>query len=123
MILDYAVAHGFIPDAKVVVLRSCDYPTDVAAAVLRCNAIRIAELPGSKENWIVLGADGLSHNGGAQAPRRLKPGFSPPSKPHERFQNGRLGASTPSSRLYPSASASLSGFDPRSTSATSSKRQ
>src|SRR6266568_9671701 len=61
-ILDYAATHGFIlvstdsdferlvrqiPGAKVVILRSCDYPTDVAAEVLRCNAIRIAELPNS----------------------------------------------------------------------------
>jgi len=58
-ILEYAVAHGFIlvstdsdferlvrqmPGARVVVLRSCDYPTGVAADVLRRNAIRIAEL-------------------------------------------------------------------------------
>ena len=58
-ILEYAVAHGFIlvstdrdferlvrqmPGARVVVLRSCDYPTGVAADVLRRNAIRITEL-------------------------------------------------------------------------------
>jgi predicted nuclease of predicted toxin-antitoxin system len=43
-----------IPGAKVVVLRSCDYPTDVAAAVLRRNAIRIAELPGSQDQLIIL---------------------------------------------------------------------
>src|SRR6202167_4866058 len=61
-ILEYAAAHGFIlvstdsdferllkqiPGARVVVLRSCNYPTDVAAEVLRRNAIRIAELAGS----------------------------------------------------------------------------
>ena len=49
-ILDYATVHDFIlvstdsdferlltqiPGAKVVILRSCDYPTDVAAEVLR----------------------------------------------------------------------------------------
>src|SRR5271157_1230396 len=64
-ILDHAAAHGFIlvstdsdferlvgqiPGAKVVILRSCDYPTDVAAEVLRRNAIRIAELPNSRDN-------------------------------------------------------------------------
>ncbi len=43
-----------IPGAKVVILRSCDYPTDIAAAVLRRNAIRIAELPGSKDRLIIL---------------------------------------------------------------------
>ncbi|MGA3259390.1 MAG: DUF5615 family PIN-like protein [Bryobacteraceae bacterium] len=68
-ILEYAAAHGFIlvstdsdfeplarqiPDAKVVVLRSCDYPTNVAAAVLRRNAILIAELPGSQDQLIIL---------------------------------------------------------------------
>src|SRR5580704_13619434 len=36
-----------VPNANVVILRSCNYPTDVAAAVLRRNAIRIAELPRS----------------------------------------------------------------------------
>src|SRR2546429_2861476 len=61
-ILEYAVTHGFIlvstdsdferlarqiTGAKVVILRSCDYPTNVAAEVLRSNAIRIGELPGS----------------------------------------------------------------------------
>jgi predicted nuclease of predicted toxin-antitoxin system len=68
-ILDYAAAHGFIlvstdgdferllsqiPGAKVVILRSCDYPTGVAAEVLRRNAIRIAELPGSQDRLIIL---------------------------------------------------------------------
>ena len=68
-ILDYAATHGFIlvstdgdfeqllsqaPGAKVVILRSCDYPTDVAAEVLRRNAIRIAELLGSPDRLIVL---------------------------------------------------------------------
>ena len=55
-ILDYAVANDFIlvstdsdferlltqvPGAKVVILRSCNYPTDVAVQVLRRNAIRL----------------------------------------------------------------------------------
>jgi predicted nuclease of predicted toxin-antitoxin system len=68
-ILDYAVDHGFIlvstdsdferlvgqtSGAKVVVLRSCDYPTDVAAKVLRRNAVRIAELFGSQDHLIIL---------------------------------------------------------------------
>jgi hypothetical protein len=43
-----------ISGAKVVVLRSCDYPTDVAAGVLRRNAIRIAELAGSGDHLIIL---------------------------------------------------------------------
>ena len=68
-ILDYAAAHNFVlvstdrdferllgqvPGARVVILRSCDYPTDVAAEVIRRNAIRIAELPGSQEHLIIL---------------------------------------------------------------------
>jgi predicted nuclease of predicted toxin-antitoxin system len=68
-ILEYAVAHDFVlvstdkdfellarqmSGAKVFVLRSCDYPTDVAAEVLRRNAIRIAELPGSQDHLIIL---------------------------------------------------------------------
>jgi predicted nuclease of predicted toxin-antitoxin system len=68
-ILEYAAAHGFIlvstdrdfegllqqfPRAKVVILRSCDYPTEIAADVLRRNAIRIAELPTSRDQLIVL---------------------------------------------------------------------
>lgn len=70
-ILECAAAHGFIlvttdsdfqgllgqiHGANVVILRSCDYPTDVAAAVLRRNAIRIAALPGSEEHLIILDA-------------------------------------------------------------------
>ena len=68
-ILNYAATHDFIlvstgrdferlveqiPGAKVVILRSCDYPTEVAAEVLRRNAIRIAELPGSQERLMTL---------------------------------------------------------------------
>jgi predicted nuclease of predicted toxin-antitoxin system len=68
-ILEYAVVHDFIlvstdsdfevlltqiPEAKVVILRSCDYPTDIAADVLRRNAIRIAELPSSQDHLIIL---------------------------------------------------------------------
>ena len=66
-ILEYAAAHEFIlvstdsdferltsqiPGTKVVILRSCNYPTDVAAEVLRRNAIRIAELPSSQGRLI-----------------------------------------------------------------------
>jgi predicted nuclease of predicted toxin-antitoxin system len=68
-ILDYAAEHGFIlvstdsdfehllpsvPGARAVILRSCDYPTEVAAGVLRRNAIRIGELAGSEDRLIVL---------------------------------------------------------------------
>jgi predicted nuclease of predicted toxin-antitoxin system len=68
-ILDYAGARGFIlvttdsdfknllsriPNARVVILRSCNYPTEVAATVLRRNAIRIAELPNSQDRLIIL---------------------------------------------------------------------
>lgn len=67
-ILDYAAARGFIlvstdsdferlltqvPGAKVVILRSCDYPTEVAAEVLRRNAIRLAGFR-SQDQLIVL---------------------------------------------------------------------
>ena len=68
-ILDYAATNDFIlvstdsdferlvsqiPGANVVILRSCDYPTDVAEQILRRNAIRIAELPSSEANLIFL---------------------------------------------------------------------
>jgi predicted nuclease of predicted toxin-antitoxin system len=68
-ILEYAAAHGFVlvstdrdferllrqvPGAKVVILRSCDYPTGVAAEVLRRNAIRIAELCASRDQLLIL---------------------------------------------------------------------
>jgi predicted nuclease of predicted toxin-antitoxin system len=68
-ILEYAAGHGFIlastdsdferllgrvHGAKVVILRSCNYPTEVAAEVLRRNAIRIAELPNSQDHLIIL---------------------------------------------------------------------
>ena len=68
-ILEYAAASDFVlvstdsdferllkqfPDAKVVILRSCDYPTEIAADVLRRNAIRIAELPASHDQLIIL---------------------------------------------------------------------
>ncbi len=68
-ILEYAAAHNFvlvstdsdfeslvgkIPGAKVVILRACDYPTAVAAEVLRRNAIRIAQLDSSESGSVVL---------------------------------------------------------------------
>jgi predicted nuclease of predicted toxin-antitoxin system len=68
-ILEYASSGGFIlvstdsdfqglssllPSAKVVILRSCNYPTKVTAAVLRRNAIRIAALPDSQDRLIIL---------------------------------------------------------------------
>lgn len=68
-ILDHAVAHAFIlvstdsdflslldeiPGAKIVILRSCDYPTEAAVEVLRRNAIRIAELTTSQDKLIIL---------------------------------------------------------------------
>lgn len=68
-ILEYAIRRDFVlvstdsdfehlvkefHGAKVVILRSCDYPTDVAAAVLRRNAIRIAALPTSEDQLIIL---------------------------------------------------------------------
>jgi predicted nuclease of predicted toxin-antitoxin system len=68
-ILEYACAGGFvlvstdsdfkrligrIGGANVVILRSCNYPTEVAAEVLRRNAIRIAALPSSRHRLIIL---------------------------------------------------------------------
>ena len=68
-ILEYAFAHDFIlvstdrdfeglvrqiPGAKVVILRSCDYPTEVAAEVLRRNSIRIGRLLSSQDHLITL---------------------------------------------------------------------
>ncbi len=67
-ILEYAVEHAFVlvstdsdfqqllkqfPGAKVVILRSCVYPTEIAADVLRRNAIRVAELPTSQDQLII----------------------------------------------------------------------
>ncbi len=68
-ILEYSSKGGFIlvstdsdfegllsqvPLAKVVILRSCNYPTPMAAEVLRRNAIRIAGLPGSRDSLVIL---------------------------------------------------------------------
>ena len=68
-ILEYASAGDFIlvstdsdfegllsrvPQAKIIILRSCNYPTEIAAAVLRRNAIRIAGLPSSQDHLVIL---------------------------------------------------------------------
>jgi len=49
-ILQYAA----FPDAKVIILRSCDYPTGTAADLLRRHAIRIAELAASRNQLLIL---------------------------------------------------------------------
>jgi predicted nuclease of predicted toxin-antitoxin system len=66
-ILEYASAGDFVlvttdrdferllvgvPGATVVILRACNYPTEVAAEVLRRNAVRIAAARG--DSLIVL---------------------------------------------------------------------
>ena len=68
-ILEYASSREFIlvstdsdfedilprlPNAYAVILRSCNYPTQAAANILRRNAIRIAGLRSSQEHLIVL---------------------------------------------------------------------
>jgi predicted nuclease of predicted toxin-antitoxin system len=68
-ILEYAIAGGFVlvttdsdfeslairyVGARVVILRGCNYPTMVAAHVLRRNAIRIADLPHSRDRVLVI---------------------------------------------------------------------
>jgi predicted nuclease of predicted toxin-antitoxin system len=68
-ILEYASNGGFVlvstdsdfehlvsrfNGANVVILRSCNYPTAVAAEVLRRNTIRIAELLNSHDRLIVI---------------------------------------------------------------------
>jgi len=68
-ILEYASARDLIlvstdsdfegllsrfPGAHIVILRSCNYPTEVAAQVLRRNAIRIAGLSGGHNDLIIL---------------------------------------------------------------------
>ena len=42
---DFGSLLDLVPGANVVILRSCNYPTAVAADILRRNAIRIAKLP------------------------------------------------------------------------------
>jgi predicted nuclease of predicted toxin-antitoxin system len=68
-ILEYAVRGDFVlittdadfrglmaeaPEARVVILKECDYPTRVAEEVLRRNAIRIAELRAGLGRLLVL---------------------------------------------------------------------
>jgi predicted nuclease of predicted toxin-antitoxin system len=68
-ILEYAEALGYVlvstdsdfktllhrfPKAMIVILRACNYPTAIAAGVLRRNAIRIAELPKSRNRLLIL---------------------------------------------------------------------
>lgn len=67
-ILEYAMTREFVLvstdadfedllakfEAKVVILRSCNYPTAIAADVLRRNAIRIAELLRSRNRLLIL---------------------------------------------------------------------
>jgi predicted nuclease of predicted toxin-antitoxin system len=43
-----------VPGGNAVILRSCNYPTEVAAEVLRRNAIRIAVLSESEDRLIIL---------------------------------------------------------------------
>jgi hypothetical protein len=43
-----------LSEANVVILRACNYPTEIASEVLRRNAIRIAELPGSRDRLLFL---------------------------------------------------------------------
>jgi len=51
---DFAGLMSRFPSARVVILRSCNYPTDIAAQVLRRNAIRIAELHGSRDRLLMV---------------------------------------------------------------------
>ena len=51
---DFATLVGRVIGSKVVILRSCNYPTEIAAEVLRRNAIHIAELFGSQDHLIFL---------------------------------------------------------------------
>jgi predicted nuclease of predicted toxin-antitoxin system len=51
---DFVRLVNSVPDARVVILRSCDYPTEAAAELLRRNAVRIAELQHSRNRLIAL---------------------------------------------------------------------
>jgi predicted nuclease of predicted toxin-antitoxin system len=51
---DFEALLSRVPSAKVVILRSRNYPTEIASGVLRRNAIRIAALPTSRDQLIVL---------------------------------------------------------------------
>ena len=71
-ILEYASQGGFVlvstdrdfemlvqgsSGAPVVILHACNYPTRVAADVLRRNAIRVTELAGGRTRLLVLHRD------------------------------------------------------------------
>jgi len=51
---DFEHLIGKVKGSKVVVLRSCNYPTETAADVLRRNAIRITQLSKSRDHLLVL---------------------------------------------------------------------
>lgn len=51
---DFETLIGRVSGARVVILRSCNYPTRMAAEVLRRNAVRIAELFSSPDRLIIL---------------------------------------------------------------------
>ena len=51
---DFEALLSRVPSVNVVILRACNYPTEIAAEVLRRNAIRITELPSSKNRLIIL---------------------------------------------------------------------
>jgi predicted nuclease of predicted toxin-antitoxin system len=51
---DFERLAAEIEDANVVILYACNYPTEIAAEVLRRNAIRITELVMSRERLILL---------------------------------------------------------------------
>jgi predicted nuclease of predicted toxin-antitoxin system len=51
---DFERLSGRVPNSMIVILRSCNYPTDVTSEVLRRNSIRIAALSDSTTRLIVL---------------------------------------------------------------------
>jgi predicted nuclease of predicted toxin-antitoxin system len=68
-ILEYAAAGNFtlvstdsdfegllskVTNVNIVILRSCNYPTEIAAEVLRRNAIHIAKMTSSKNRLMIL---------------------------------------------------------------------
>jgi predicted nuclease of predicted toxin-antitoxin system len=51
---DFELLLNHVKSVRVVLLRSCNYPTEVAAEVLRRNAIRVTELARSRSRLLVL---------------------------------------------------------------------
>src|SRR5215471_16430678 len=51
---DFENLSGQSPETCVVILRSCNYPTEIAASVLRRNAIRITQLADLKSRVLFL---------------------------------------------------------------------